>query len=667
MARKVEITPKGIKRLLDRYTPEKAISEYVWNGFDAGATKVEIEYDTNEIGTVSEIRIKDNGTGINHEKLSEKFRPFMDSEKFTPTRIRNKSSVQHGKNGVGRLTFQKFANEIVWKTSYDSGEGQIKEYEISATTAHINQFETTDTKSTEIKDTGTTVVITSIHDITEGELESTILNYLKVEFCWFLELHKDGRFELVFNGKKIDYDDLKLDSENFKIKFDETNTEFHVRFVQWAESLNDEYSKFYYIQSDGKERFKEFTSLNKKGDSFYHSVYVKSDYFDNFDSKIDEESKQETLLRAHSKRDDEYKFLREQLAKYLRKKRSPYLTERSEKLIIEYEKEGVMPTFREDDELDSLKKDSLNQTIRTLYEVEPKLFTTLNTEQKKTFIRFIDLAIESGQRESLFRILKEVVELDEDEREKLSNILSDIRLSNILRTIKLLDDRKETVDDLKSLVFKKDLNANERDQIQKVVESNFWIFGEQYALITAAEQKFKKALLRHWEALRKPKKSEMDVTHSDSKKEMDIFLTRQRVHGSDPDKSTVENVVIELKSPIVNLGKKELDQVERYLRVIKNTDEFNGKNYKWTFILVGNKFHKARDEGSAYIEDRIEKNKVHGDSVADWDEANNYVIYAKTWSTIFSEFDIRHKFIYDKLSIERKEVGKRDQDCKENC
>ena len=33
----VEITSAGIRKILNKYTPERAIAEYVWNGFDAKA------------------------------------------------------------------------------------------------------------------------------------------------------------------------------------------------------------------------------------------------------------------------------------------------------------------------------------------------------------------------------------------------------------------------------------------------------------------------------------------------------------------------------------------------------------------------------------------------------------------------------------------------------
>ena len=61
----VEITSAGIRKILNKYTPERAIAEYVWNGFDAKATVVNIDFeiDNAELDTIKNIRITDNGTG----------------------------------------------------------------------------------------------------------------------------------------------------------------------------------------------------------------------------------------------------------------------------------------------------------------------------------------------------------------------------------------------------------------------------------------------------------------------------------------------------------------------------------------------------------------------------------------------------------------------------
>jgi hypothetical protein len=51
----IEITPTGIKTALSRYDYKRAIAEFIWNGFDAEATCVNLIYEANEIGAISEL------------------------------------------------------------------------------------------------------------------------------------------------------------------------------------------------------------------------------------------------------------------------------------------------------------------------------------------------------------------------------------------------------------------------------------------------------------------------------------------------------------------------------------------------------------------------------------------------------------------------------------
>lgn len=57
----VQITSKGIKNSLKKYTALKSICEYIWNGFDAKATEINIDTANNEFGFISSIRVSDNG------------------------------------------------------------------------------------------------------------------------------------------------------------------------------------------------------------------------------------------------------------------------------------------------------------------------------------------------------------------------------------------------------------------------------------------------------------------------------------------------------------------------------------------------------------------------------------------------------------------------------
>jgi Type I restriction enzyme R protein N terminus (HSDR_N) len=295
----------------------------------------------------------------------------------------------------------------------------------------------------------------------------------------------------------------------------------------------------------------------------------------------------------------------------------------------------------------------LIEIIKVLYEVEPKLFVRLNEEQKKTFVRLLNLILDSGQRQDLFNIIQEVVELDPSEREEMSRLLKKTQLSNIIQTIKLVEDRCSAIQDLKTLL-KPDFGANELQHVQKFIEAHYWIFGEQYQLVTAAEPDFEEALRRHTYLLRGTK-NKIKVCHPDKNKEMDIFMCRQKIDDKD---ETIENIVVELKNPKIKLGKKELDQVELYMRTILNTPEFNAyANNKWSFILVGNDFHQTKHESKPHIQSQIDQLKTLGErSLVRIEQDMNYKIYVKKWSEITTEFEIKHKFLLDKLKIKRQRI-----------
>lgn len=117
----------------------------------------------------------------------------------------------------------------------------------------------------------------------------------------------------------------------------------------------------------------------------------------------------------------------------------------------------------------------------------------------------------------------------------------------------------------------------------------------------------------------------------------------------------IENVVVELKNPKVKIGKKELDQVEVYLRTILNTPEFNATtNSTWSFFLIGNEFSKKDYESKPYIQSKIDSYKGLGEkSLAAHESDLKYKVYVKTWSEIFNEFELSHDFLLKSLEVER--------------
>lgn len=648
----IVVRTKGVKKATKKFKPEEAIAEYIWNGFDANATDVKVEYQfLGETKRIINLKVIDNGTGIKFSEVDTKFAPFLESNKTI--RKESENPTIKGENGYGRFTFHKFCSVANWRTTYRDN-GDLYTYEIKIKADNLTKYDPTEpVKNIDAQSTGTEVTFPNPkEDIIPFFISSKLIPFLKKEFAWYLELNKPKNFSLKVKGDFLDYSDVITNKDDFtlEIKDEKLNQKFlfSCRFYQWETKLNDEYSCFYFLDSNKNVVLKKTTKFNNKGDNFFHSLFIESEMFDFF-SKNHQDGANLPKQISNSIYKDVYDDLEKKLNKYLREKRKPTLKDNAEKLINQYEQDGVMPTFGSN-KWDEIRQNELNDLIVELYEVEPKIFYKLNFYQKKIFVRFLYLLLDNDTRDDLFEILNEVVQLEEEERKRIAEILKVTRLTSILETIELIRDRVIIIDRLKELVFNENLKANEVNHLQKFIEQHFWIFGEQYRLVAAAEDKFDTALKEFRIAINEKydEKDEPKIDHPSRLREMDIFLVRQSTQSD-----LIENLVVELKHPSKKIGKKELDQIKEYMSVISSEKRFNADTYRWRFYLIG----KAYND---YIEGELENSKTHGEKdLVFWNKKNDYRIYVRKWSDVTNDIELRHKFLDEKLTIEREKLYKK--------
>lgn len=628
---------------MNKYTPERAIAEYVWNGFDAKATVVNIDFeiDNAELDTIKNIRITDNGTGICYEELPIKFKKFYESQK----RIANENNTEftRGKNGYGRFTFYKFARFANWETRY-SKDAQIMSYDIRIDSDTLKDYTTTEPLVSDDTTTGTCVVFNEISsDISSLFITKTLIPYLKAEFAWFLELKSE--YQIYINGQELDYSSIIAEQESISPILShnqKNNINFQCKYIRWNVKMNDEYSRFYFLNNDLELKFTKTTLLNKKGDNFWHSVIVIDDFFNeiNCDNELDDNAIQPKLFDNSADR-KLFKELITQLNEFLKKKRRPFLKEQAEVMVTKYKNEDVFPKFGTED-WDIVRREGLENFVKELYEVEPAVFMKLNKEQKRVFLELLNLVMDSGERDSLFKILDAVVELDSNDRKEFAKILEITRLKQVVSTIKLISDRLLTLENLKKIVFNHTLQANEVRDLQSFIEKHYWIFGEEYRMVCAEEVKFEEALRKYIYILRGVSEKKY-IAHPNKYKEMDLFLTFNDFRDGRP-----HNIVVEIKNPttIKQLKSEQLNQLEQYMDVILKQDCFNDANEFWTFILIGQDYDD--------IVGRRVINKLTGLVQND----SNYSLYVKKWSEITNEVERRLKYLLDKLKIERATLSK---------
>lgn len=166
---------------------KEALCEYIWNGFEANATKVSVDYKANNYGGIDKLSISDNGSGINYNSLEETFGAFLASNKSALSfRLKSKNN-----KGKGRFSFTCFSSLAHWHTSFKDSDGIIKEFTIDLSNENKQKINYSDTIISENKDTGTAVSFYNIKDLLLSDLSfDSLQNYLLNEFAWFLYLNR---------------------------------------------------------------------------------------------------------------------------------------------------------------------------------------------------------------------------------------------------------------------------------------------------------------------------------------------------------------------------------------------------------------------------------------------------------------------------------------------
>ena len=245
---KIVLGSNGIKKVLKGFSPVEAVAEYIWNGYDANATIVNVQIDANSIEGINSITISDNGSGIAYETLDQKFKPFYESNKTLYRNEDNSSSALHGKNGIGRLTFFAFAHKAKWITTYRKDDKFFR-YSIEISENDLADYSASEPQEVSSGETGTVVEFESIK---EEVIYSDIIEFLKVDFAWYVELNRYIGIELRINGEKLDYSSILMEREEKQYAYGEYS--FEVIFCRWEKRLHQEYSKYYDLSNRAYHR-----------------------------------------------------------------------------------------------------------------------------------------------------------------------------------------------------------------------------------------------------------------------------------------------------------------------------------------------------------------------------------------------------------------------------
>ena len=622
----------------------EAINEFIWNGFEANATKILIEFSTNEAYGLRELIIRDNGDGINFDELNETFGAFLASKKRLLS-LKAKSKVNKGK---GRFSFVAFAENVVWNTVYRVGD-KYKKFSISMSADSKDAVECTEPEPTDKKATGTDVVFSNITSLNVENMSFDVMEMaLLKEFAWFLYLYKSRNLEIVFNGEKLDYSKYINTDMSEKAYKTIDGYSFTISLVVWQESIKEKYC-CYYFDTKSVLKGRDYTSFNRNTINFNHSVYVSSNFFDNRERLPEDCGDTQMSLFIQEEDKKTLKKLNKEIQALIEKQMSFFLSEKADGIVEEMISDRkTFPKFS-DDVYGRMRQADLTRVTKEIYKIEPMIFYKLKPIQEKSLLGFLNLLLSSEEREQVLTIIEQVVDLTPEQRNEFAKMLRRTSLENVIDTIKFLEERFRIIEILRSLVFDMTQFTNERDHIQKLVEQHFWLFGEQYNL-ASADQRMKTALEGYNNILY----GESDISaklnpDTENERRMDIFLCNKRTVESTVGAFEEENIIVELKAPKVSLSKKVYRQIEDYMDYIHRQPAFNSSIRRWKFIAV---CKEVDDE----IIERYKAFERYG-KVGLVYKVEKYEIYALTWDDVIKSFEMRYSSLLDKLKYDREQIA----------
>lgn len=626
---------------------KEAICEYVWNGFEAHATEVNIDYSLNIASGVSELSISDNGDGIVYDDLSDTFGAFLTSQKNLLS-LKMKSKANKGK---GRFSFSAFATGAKWITTYkDSDSIEYKAYEIILENDKKEVLSYTEPKVSAIRKTGTKVEFDNIFSLTAENMAFEVLEpALLKEFAWFLYLCKGRNLKININGKPIEYE--KYINTEFSEKTITTiaGSRFEVTLIVWAEAIKEKFCCYFF---DSKDEVKsiETTSFNRNTVEFNHSVFVKSDFFDGQENDCMEMESDQISLFTDEEDKKVYKELKKFIAKFIEKKIGNYMSQKADDAVRQMiEERKTFPEFP-DDPYGKMQKQDLEKVTKEIYKIEPKIFYKLKPVQEKSLLGFLNLLLNSRERENVLTIVEQIVELTPEQRQDFSDMLRKTKLENVIDTIKFVQDRYKVIELLRTIVFDMTQYANERDHIQKIVQQHFWLFGEQFNL-ASADERMKNALEKYINILYGVKDIEATLDEdAEQERRMDIFMCNVRDIEASFGTTMEENIIVELKAPKVILSKKVLRQIEDYMDFVRKQPNFNSEYRRWKFIAVCKEVDEDVKGRYKTFEDKGKIGLVI--------QVENYEVYALTWDDVFKSFELRHAPLLKRLNYDREKLAK---------
>ena len=610
---------------ITRAKPVQAVAEFIWNGLDADASKVDVSLVEGVMGGLSEIVIRDNGTGMEYSKAPELFRSLGGSWKRTHAATAKEGRFLHGQDGRGRFKAFALGRIAEWDVAYAKNSA-VWTFKVSMSETNIKQVIIFDEVPAPAgAKLGVTLTISELHnDYSSLTSDAGIQEFTEI-FALYLADYKNVSIGVdgisidpsafIASQGSVDLDDIvDNDGQTYPARLD---------IIEWRSATN----RVLYLCNLKGFPLAQIERRFHVG-HFQFSAYVKSKYV----SMLQEEGTinlTEMNPVVATIADDALATIKD----YFRERAA----QEARTVVEDWKQERVYPY-----QGDAVTK--IEQAERQVFDIVAVNvaqylpdFSTAPQKNKTMHLRLLRQAIEKSPDE-LQLILEEVLTLPKRKQEELAGLLRDVSLSAIISAAKIVADRLSFLTGLEAILFdtEKKQRLKERSQLHKIIAQNCWLFGEEFNL-SVDDRSLTEVLRKHRRLLGDDVVIDEPVRHiSKERGIVDLMLSRSiRRYKADG----LTHLVVELKAPRVKIDTDEITQVEEYAISVMNDERFKSVSTMWEFWAIS-------DDYGPYAKHRMKANggKIH--------EAENVSIWIKTWGQVLDENRSRLQFFQERLEYE---------------
>ncbi len=607
-----------------RTSPLHALAECIWNGLDADARLVEVEFDCNALG-LERIIVRDDGTGMTRERAPELFRKLGGSWKHLRGRTETGREL-HGSEGRGRYKVIVLGRVADWHVTYDAGEGDLRRFTISIISDDLREVRFTDAIPVGSGQPGVELVITEpLADFKSLQSDEAPQELAEI-FATYLRNYE---------GVVISLQGIKLDPATMMTgppvvmslsDIEEGDHQYPARLeiVEW----NRKTKRVLHLCDDRGFPMLAVDTRWHVGDRFF-SAYLRSSFVRQMSDR-----NEIGLGEMNANLANAVEEARQEIKEHFRAKAA----REAQSVIEEWKSENVYPYAEPPvTPVEYVTREVFDIVATTAARYIPD-FSASNATSRAFQLRMMRTAIENGS-EDLQLIMKEVLRLPARQQEDMARLIQESSLQSIIGASRTVSNRLKFLTALESLIFDRGLGSTlrERTQLHRLLADNTWVFGEEHNLMVD-DRSLDECLKQHTQA-RNIKVAKGAVKHPTKIRGIvDLMFGKQR-SGYRP--GALEHLVIELKAPGVPIGPTEISQVDGYVGAITRDSSFDMTTTKWVFWAL------SREVNGDALRVRQVQHAEAGVII----KQDNLVVIVKTWAQVIAENRARLKFFQDGLQL----------------